>query len=153
MPSLTLEEFSGQILEIMPVIMRELITKQQDELLKGKITPAQFVILNFLSKKGESKMKNLAVLLNVTTAAMTGIVDKLFKSGYVKRVYDPKDRRVIKISLTNKGRDLTNKINQQRKTMIIKIFSQLSRQEREDYLKILMRIRHILVQSDKNSAK
>ncbi len=40
---------------------------------------------------------------NQTTAAATGLVDKLEKLGYVERVHAAEDRRKIKVSLTAKG--------------------------------------------------
>lgn len=151
MTKLSIVEFAEKILEVMPIIMRELITKQQDELLKGKITPVQFVILGFLGKRSESKMKDLAHFMDVSTAAMTGIVGRLFRDGCVTRVYDPKDRRVIKIKLTTKGSDILKRINQQRKAMIIEVFSQISHEQRQEYLRILMRIQDTLIKSDKNN--
>src|SRR5215831_5355239 len=39
-------------------------------------------------------------LLSLTTGAVTGIIDRLEKAGYVKRVNDPKDRRITIIEPT-----------------------------------------------------
>jgi DNA-binding MarR family transcriptional regulator len=79
---------------------------------------------------------------------MTGIVDRLVKYGYVLRIFDPQDRRIIKIKLATKGTELVKKINQQRRQMIIKIFGQLSERDRQDYLRILLQIKDILIKRD-----
>ena len=81
---------------------------------------------------------------------MTGVIDRLVKSGHVLRIPDPKDRRIIRIDLTSKGRDLVNKIYQQRRQMIIRIFGKISAAERQDYLKILMHVHDILIKEKKN---
>jgi DNA-binding MarR family transcriptional regulator len=42
----------------------------------------------------------LAELTGLTTGAVTGIIDRLEKAGYVRRVNDPKDRRITIIEPT-----------------------------------------------------
>jgi len=130
--------------EIMPVIMREFARRQVNELYKGKITLPQFLALEFLHREGESKMSVLAYFMKVTTAAMTGIVERLVSGGYAGRVYEPRDRRIIKIRLTAKGNGLVKKINTQRQQMVINIFKKISEADRQEYLRILMQIKEIL---------
>jgi len=142
----SLLEFAEKMQGIMPIIIREFAKRQANELYTGKITLPQFLILDFLHKKDESKMKDLAYFMHVTTAATTGIVARLVKYAYVQRVFDPGDRRIIKIRLTAKGAELVKRVNQQRRQMIIKIFGQISPDERQNYLKILLRIHDILTQ-------
>lgn len=137
-------EFADKMNEVMPGIIQGFARRQADELYKGKITLPQFLILDFLSQQGESKMTALAHFMQVTTAAMTGIVDRLVGYGYVVRVYDPEDRRIIKIKLTPGGNELVRKINAQRRSMVIKIFGSISEADRQDYLRILMQIKEIL---------
>jgi DNA-binding MarR family transcriptional regulator len=149
MPYIPLSDFADRLNQLMPQIMRGFMRRQTNELLKGKITLPQFLILNFLDKEGESNMTHLAQFLNVSTPAATGIVDRLVKYGYIARVFDPEDRRIIKIRLTPKGSSLVNKINQQKRQSTIDIFSRISEKERNDYLKILMRIRDIITQEKK----
>lgn len=151
MAQFSLSEFADRLNQVMPLIIKEFTRRQANELYQGKITLPQFLILNFLSGQDESKMKDLAHFMGVSTAAMTGIVDRLVKYGYVTRVFDPKDRRIIKIRLLAKGLELVRKINQQRRQMLIKIFGKISQSEREDYLRILMRIHDILTEEEKHS--
>ncbi|OGW85804.1 MAG: hypothetical protein A2987_05915 [Omnitrophica bacterium RIFCSPLOWO2_01_FULL_45_10] len=86
-------------------------------------------------------MSDLAKSLSVTTAAMTGIVDRLVREGYLRRESDPKDRRIIKIRLTAKGERAVTQILEKKKQMIIKMFGMISQGEREEYLRILTHIR------------
>jgi len=140
----SLLEFADKMNEVMPGIIQGFARRQADELYKGKITLPQFLILDFLSQQGESRMTDMAHFMHVTTAAMTGIVDRLVGYGYVVRVYEPEDRRIIKIKLTSHGNELVRKINEQRRSMVIKIFGSISGTDRQDYLRILMQIREIL---------
>lgn len=144
----SLVEFANKMNEVMPVLFREFSKRQANELYKGKITLPQFLILDFLNRQGESQMTHLANFMHVTTAAMTGIVERLVRDGYLVRVYETKDRRIIKVKLTSKGNELVKRINQQRQRMIIKIFGNISEDDRKDYLRILMQIKEILTKED-----
>lgn len=148
MSPISLTEFADRINELMPEMIREFTKRQTNELFKGTITLPQFLILTLLYKKEESRMTDVAHFLNVTTAAATGLVDRLVKYDYVRRVYEPKDRRIIKIKLTAKGTELVKKICEQRRQMIMEIFGKISQPEREDYLKILTRMHQILTQEE-----
>lgn len=142
--SISLQVFADRISDIMPVIIKEFAKRQVNELSKGKITLPQFLILSFLESHKDSKMSGLAHFMSVSTAAMTGMVDRLVKYGYAERKQEPGDRRVIKIKLTSKGNELVKKINRQRHQMIIDIFGRVSEQDRADYLRVLMKIRDVL---------
>lgn len=144
----SLSEFADRLNDIMPVIIKEFARRQVNELYKGKITLPQFLILEFLSRRNELIMSDLARFMKVTTAAMTGIVDRLVRYAYVIRAFDPKDRRIIKIRMTAKGATLVKKINSQRRKMVINIFGRISEDDREDYLRILMQIKDVLVVED-----
>jgi len=150
MSQLSLSEFADKINEIFPVIIKHFLKKQTNELCKGKITLPQFVILDVLCRQGEAKMTDLAHFIGVSTAAMTGIVDRLVKSSYVVRAHEPDDRRIIKITPTAKGSLLVRNITQQKRQMIIDMFGKLSRQERQDYLRIIMRLRDALAAESHN---
>jgi MarR family transcriptional regulator, organic hydroperoxide resistance regulator len=140
MSELELSEFADKVGELMPVIMKEFARHQSGEFYKTKITMPQFFVLDMLKHNGGSKMSDMARFLNVTTAAMTGIVGRLVRDGYVMRLSDPKDRRIIKVDLTAKGAKVIKDMVERRKQITMKIFSSISSREREDYLNILAHV-------------
>lgn len=147
--SITITEFADKINDVMPVMIKEFSRRNVAELYKGKITLPQFLILGFLHNNGDSKMCGIAKFMSVTTAAMTGMVDRLEKYGYVKRAPEPRDRRIINVSLTQKGLGLVRKINHERRHMIIDVFGKVSSEDRSDYLRVLMKIKDILTKNGK----
>lgn len=144
---LSLYAFADKLNEILPILIREFARRQAKELYKGKITLQQFVVLDYLHKESESKMTSLAHFMHITTAAMTGLVDRLVRDGYVHRLNYPKDRRIIRVKLTGRGEDLVKRVNSQRRKMVIGIFSRISKQDRHDYLRVLTRIQEVLIQA------
>ncbi len=53
--------------------------------------------LDLLSRQGPITAGQLAEVTGLTTGAITGMVDRLEKAGFVRRVPDPTDRRKIRI--------------------------------------------------------
>jgi DNA-binding MarR family transcriptional regulator len=141
MSGLSLGEFSNRVSELMPVISRQFLKYQTSDFYKMKITLPQFVMLDIIARHGELCMSELAHHMNVTTAAITGIVDRLVRDSYIVRTSDPKDRRIVRVKLTAKGASIVHKTNEQRKKMMMDMFEVISQEEREEYLKILMHIR------------
>jgi DNA-binding MarR family transcriptional regulator len=64
---------------------------------------------DLIHRFGSMPAGKLAELTGLTTGAVTGIIDRLEKAGYVKRTNDPKDRRRIIIEST-RNRKLERKI-------------------------------------------
>lgn len=144
-------EFADKMNEILPSVIKGFAKRQAYELYKGKITLPQFLILDLLSRQDESRMSDIARFMEVSTAAATGIVDRLVKYGYAARVFDSRDRRIIKMRLTFRGAALVKRINRQRRQMVINIFGKISSEDRRDYLRILMQIRGIFAENGKKS--
>lgn len=134
-------DFAEKLMDTMHVIARTFSNSHSNELCMGKITFPQFMVLEFLSRHSMSKMTDIARHMNITTAAITGQVDRLQKNGYVERVNDQKDRRIINIRLLQKGSRLVSRIQGQRRDIIVSLFEKISDRDREEYLRILAKIR------------
>jgi DNA-binding MarR family transcriptional regulator len=58
--------------------------------------------LNIIENSGGLTAGELAAEAGLTTGAVTGVVDRLEKVGYARRVPDPADRRRVKVEVTPK---------------------------------------------------
>jgi DNA-binding MarR family transcriptional regulator len=74
------------------------------------LTMSQLKILFALRLNGGSGVQELAHLMRVSAATMTGIVDRLVSAGYVTRREDPHDRRVRRVELSPGGEQLLDGI-------------------------------------------
>jgi DNA-binding MarR family transcriptional regulator len=144
--AMPIELFADKVNELMPAMFKEFTKRLTKELHKNEITLPQFFILEFLAREGESKMTELAHSMNVSTAAMTGIVDRLVRDSYAERIFDPNDRRTIKVKLTNGGTSVVKKICERKQQMIVKVFGRISEADREQYLRVLNQIKTILLE-------
>ena len=75
------------------------------------VTASQAMVLNFLGEEDRILARSLGQKLQISSATMTGILDRLEKSALVERQPHPDDRRAILICLTGKGRRVANNIN------------------------------------------
>jgi DNA-binding MarR family transcriptional regulator len=142
-----IEDFADKLVEVMPVVMRELARRQVREIYEGKITLPQVLVLDYLHSRTGAKMKDLAAELKVSTAAMTGIIDRMVRDKYVARSFDERDRRIIIITPTPKGRALCQKIRLERKALVMQIFAGISPEDRAHYLNVLQQIRKYLLET------
>jgi DNA-binding MarR family transcriptional regulator len=76
---------------------------------RWNLTLPQFEVLAELARAdaGGFTFVELSRLLLVTSGNLTGIVDRLEEQRLVERRPDAKDRRVIRVALTDKGRKVT----------------------------------------------
>jgi DNA-binding MarR family transcriptional regulator len=76
----------------------------------ANLTMSQLKILFSLRINGASGSQELAQMMGVSMATMTGIIDRLVAGDYVSRREDPKDRRVRRIELTPQAVRLTDEM-------------------------------------------
>lgn len=82
-------------------------------------------------------MTSVAKALSVTTGTLTISVNSLVKKGFVERVRSEEDRRVVLISLTEKGRRLYAKHQKFHKEMVESIVMRLNDEEKVLLEKVL----------------
>ncbi|WP_036224590.1 MarR family winged helix-turn-helix transcriptional regulator [Mesoaciditoga lauensis] len=66
----------------------------------------EFYILMYIGMKSSKKMSELARVFSIAKSNVTVLVDGMEKKGYLKRVRNSDDRRVINVELTDKGKRL-----------------------------------------------
>ncbi len=104
---------------------------------KYGITVGQtFILFDLLDNDG-SAVKDIAERVQVDSPAVTGFVDRLIREELVERVVDRDDRRVMKIHLTPKGRELAITVLPVAQNLNKKIEELVGREETATLLRIL----------------
>jgi DNA-binding MarR family transcriptional regulator len=83
---------------------------RSDPLFSSHLTMQQLKILLMLHRLGDTSGRELAELLGVSLATMSGMVDRMVAHDLVARHEDPRDRRVRRISLSATGRTMIGNI-------------------------------------------
>ena len=85
--------------------------KTNEMLSKVGLYTGQEMILSYLSKHKNIPQNNLVSAMGVQPATITKGLQRLEKSGYIRRDKSEDDARVININLTNQGIQIQNSIN------------------------------------------
>ena len=87
-------------------VRRKIHRYYESKLSPFNITPVQFYVLSALWDKDEIKFKDLALRLEMDGATLTGILDRMEKSGFIQRKQDLDDRRSVLICLTDNSKKI-----------------------------------------------
>lgn len=82
---------------------RSCILNLSQELNRSNLSYPQFFLLTYLSSEESLTMTDIAKKMGHSTAAATGLVDRIEKLGYVERAHASDDRRKIMVRITAKG--------------------------------------------------
>jgi DNA-binding MarR family transcriptional regulator len=102
-----LPDLVGHLLGLAHVAITQLCTEVMEPL---KLTPKQFVAMEFISKNTCISQKNIAENIGTAPAVLVGILDDLSKRGLLKRKRSPHDRREYYVQLTPKGMSMLEEI-------------------------------------------
>jgi DNA-binding MarR family transcriptional regulator len=106
-------QLAAQLLNQIPELLKNLkrITRIPDKE-RLDLTYNQLSILFLLQRQHSLTMSELSRQLDVELSNATQMVDRLHKLDYLKRTSDTRDRRVVRINLSQKGKDLTTQYYQ-----------------------------------------
>lgn len=116
------------------------VSKLAVQLESEGVTAGQFAVLEALLHLGPMCQHALAEKLLRSGGNMTLVVDNLQKQGWAKRVRSEKDRRMVQIQLTPKGRRLISRIFPEHAKMIAEVMSELTPAEQEELRRIARKL-------------
>ena len=132
--------FSQRMIELLPQLMRGVTRHESNALSRGTITLPQLWAMECVSRRDGCSMHELAATLNISRPAATGLVDRLVAHVLARLAGDGKYRRLVRVTITAKGRRIVRDIWTQKRRAIAHVFGRLSAQDRADYLRILERV-------------
>ena len=100
----------GRIMAVQDRLAYFFAFDRSDPLITANLTMPQLKMMLALALRGGAAGQDLAAVMGVGLATITGIVDRLCAQGLVERHEDPRDRRVRRVELTPTGRTLIDGI-------------------------------------------
>ena len=135
----SLERFASQVVEVMPLMVREFAKRVDNDLTRGKISCPQMVALHYVADHREVKVSEIAKILSIHKSSASVLLDRLIRQKLMTRRHDDKDRRVVWVGITAHGRKVVAQILGQKRESIKAIFGPLSQKERDQYLSVLLK--------------
>lgn len=135
----SLEDFIGHL----QALNRHLRSSAFDQG-KHPITRVQWLLLRCLYRQGGTTIGQLAEHLDVRASTMSQMIDRLEKSGYVRRSGDPRDARVKLIQLSEHGQQLIRNMEATWIKSLALPFEQLTPDEKQQLVSMMHKLVDLL---------
>lgn len=106
------------------------------------LTPQQFGLLAFLWQQDGRSQAELSARSQTDRTTMGGIIDRLEKEGFVKRLPHPDDRRAYQVFLTDRGKTMEEELCTLAISAHQKLNAPLTAEEQAMLIKLLEKLRH-----------
>lgn len=120
----------------------EILCAINSALARNGISQARFRLLLHLRRAGKdgAHPMNLAAVLGVGRATVTGLVDGIEKAGLARRLPCADDRRSIMVALTPKGEKLIDTLAPERLKRVSELLGGLSGAEKKEFTRLLDKV-------------
>jgi DNA-binding MarR family transcriptional regulator len=102
------------------------------------VTPIQYTVLSILDARGALSNAELSRRFFVTAQTMNETVSALTRAEYVSRTEDPRNRRILRTSLTPAGRAVLRRCDKFVEAVELSLLARMSEEE-VDLMRQLMR--------------
>ncbi len=129
-------DLAKELAEYITQLQRISLVDLSTQVSQGNISIPQYTLLSFLSQSSGITMSRLAELMEHTSPATTGLVDRLVAAGLVERFGNPTDRRQVLVKITDKGRELVDRIKANIVTKVLGLSEQLNEEDMRTWVRI-----------------
>jgi DNA-binding MarR family transcriptional regulator len=126
------------------------VTKKAESLIKEQIgsdlTSDQHYTLRYMYKVGTCTSSELAEVFDVKKSAITAIITRMWEKGLIKRTRDENDRRVVYLSLTEKGNEFFEKAEHRIHTLVESLINQFDSNEIEQFVETYEKLNQVFIE-------
>lgn len=128
--------------ELLVNLFNNILAIEENNLRKANVelSMTEVHILEAIVKSESNMMSAVAKYLMVTQGTLTVSVSKLEKKGYVERIKDDDDRRVVRLLITDKAKEVLEVHDEFHAQMINKVVNELDIEEEQELLRSLQRV-------------
>ena len=149
----TVDSRAERIHFLLPQIMENLFFGGRQKLEHPDITITQIRTLHVLTENDNCTMSELSDRAFVTLGTMTTTVNNLVKNKLVKRIRSTKDRRLVRVQLTDYGKEIIQEHQQRCKEQLAGVIQGLEEEEQERLLTAFSDIYSIVTRIKKGEVK
>ncbi len=123
----------------------ESLVKEQ---ISSDLTNDQHYTLRYMHKVGTCTSSELAEVFNVKKSAITAMINRMWEKGFIERTRDDNDRRVVYLTLTDKGNELFLKTEQRIHKLVESLITKFEQTEIEQFIKTFEKLNQLLQESN-----
>ncbi|WP_226037249.1 MarR family winged helix-turn-helix transcriptional regulator [Aquibacillus saliphilus] len=100
------QESGSEIASLIREVNATLNAQLREAFKENDLTPPQMMVIFMLAEEKKLKVSEISTKMNLANSTVSGIIDRLEKSGYVKRMRSEVDRRVVHVVLSEQVEEL-----------------------------------------------
>ena len=124
--------------------MRDKFFRPLEQKTRSQLSPLQHIAISTLYRKGSLSMSELALAMQISKQQLTPLVDRLINQGLLAKKKDQNDRRVVRIEVTEQGRNMFSELFAEIKCDLVEKLGALPGEEVDELGRMLKRILLIL---------
>ena len=128
------ERLSDQFARIM---YRSMSERLADELTAAEVTFPQVQVLHYVSRHPRVSVGDIAAGLEISYPSATNMLQRLVRKGLVVKSEDPRDRRAVNVSLSEKGARVVSWLDRERTTRFALILDKMDPASRDCFVSML----------------
>ncbi|MDV6235694.1 MarR family transcriptional regulator [Leptospira ellisii] len=106
----------------------------------GAISTTHADILFALIKKKRAQMQEIAKMINRDKSTLTALVDKLESLGFVERIRDPEDQRIVHLELTQKAYTVRPVLLGISRSLVNNLYKGFTETEKKELVRLLVKL-------------
>ena len=118
-------------------VMRRVYDHYEKRLSPFGLTSPQYFVFNALWMGDGISIGELGERVSLDSSTLTGIIDRMEKSGYLERQLNPQDRRSVLVFLTTKAREVGPHILEFADELDASLRQQFSEEEMDSFEQVL----------------
>ena len=144
----------GTLNDLLVKLFNNILTYEERALIVEPFTDISMNDMHVIEAIGSQQKRNMSAIaatLEVTVGTLTIAINNLVKKGYVKRTRSSKDRRVVLVTLTDKGEEAYNHHMAFHENMILDIMKRLDEEKLDVLTETLDSVMAYFLESGKKS--
>ncbi|MGD6805372.1 MAG: MarR family winged helix-turn-helix transcriptional regulator [Candidatus Bathyarchaeia archaeon] len=150
MNSVSPEECARELLEVVPLAMRDIRAQMRSQR-RADLSVPQFRALAFVHRNAGVSLTEVADHMGLTLPTMSKMVDDLFKKGLMQREEQPADRRRLRLVATPLGVTIMETSRQGTLAYLSRQFSTISAVDRSVIVEAMKTLRLVFKEANKPS--
>ncbi|MEQ8200650.1 MAG: MarR family transcriptional regulator [Syntrophomonadaceae bacterium] len=140
------EKVTGDLLTFMGTVKNRFF-RPMELVARNRLSPTQFHTLTLLYRRSSLPMSELAGYLKISKQQLTPLVAKMAECGLLERKLDETDRRMVRLEITEAGRDTYRSVFSEMRRKLIDQLGLLPEESLDELENLLGRLNLILFQN------
>ncbi len=131
-------DLTRELFQIMKKFPRPKLKQSSiDGLTRSEYELLVMLVMSLGDDKKAFTVTEISNLLQITPAGVTHLINPLEKAGYIERLHAPKDRRVVLIGLTDKGKKVAEALISEVQERLIGLINHLGEADSKTLIRLM----------------